>query len=113
MRRLVTGFLLAITIACGGGTHQTEAPPADAKQDAPDIAAADPQLEFFHEQLVTHGEDLQSDFGGSLLTLGMNPRDLQQDDPKHAYDEVLQKVQAVADPAVRRDMMRTFFNRTD
>ena len=35
---------------------------------------------------------------------------LQQDDAKHAYDTVLERVRAVEDASVRREMMRVFFN---
>lgn len=98
-------------LACGG-TSQPAPPQASTSSPAssPDIASADPQLQFFHEHLVVEGEDLQSAFGGDLLTLGMNPRDLQQDDPRHAYATVMAEVRKIADPAVRREMMKTFFN---
>ncbi len=102
-------------VGCGGGG--AESPPLPAAlteaQQVADIASADAHILYFHEQLVTNGEDLQSAFGGYLLTLDMNPRDLQQDDPKHAYDTVLAKVRTVADASMRREMMRTFFNSAD
>ena len=112
MRNTVIAFLLLGAVACGGAP--TSYPPRTdtPTQEAPDIASADPQVEFFHEHLVNNGEDLQSEFGGFLTTLGLSPRDLQQDDPKHAYDMVLDKVRGVEDPALRQEMMRTFFNRT-
>ncbi len=75
-----------------------------------DIASADPQVRFFHEQLIANGEDLQTEFGTDLSTLGMNPRDLQQDDPQHAYDTVMEKVRELPDAALRRSMLQTFFN---
>jgi hypothetical protein len=109
--------LATIAIGCGradrGPATRPVATTANDTQSLPDIASSDPQLKFFHEQLVDNGEDTQSEFGSDLISLGMNPRDLQQDDPKHAYDTVLEKVQHISDPALKRDMMRTFFNRTD
>ena len=51
-------------------------PPPAAAAAAPDIAAANSVTAYFHEQLVTNGEAVQSEFGSALLTLGMNPRDL-------------------------------------
>jgi hypothetical protein len=112
-------LMVAVTIAtgCGRADRGFAAQPAGREattpQPPPDIASSDPQLQFFHEQLVNNGEDTQSEFGSDLISLGMNPRDLQQDDPKHAYDTVMEKVRLVSDPALKRDMMRTFFNRTD
>src|SRR5262252_8256952 len=101
---------LFLCAGCGGtapGPRPAASEASDTTQPA-DIASSDPQLRYFHEQLVNNGEDIQSGFGSDLLTLGMNPRDLQQDDPKHAYDTVLEKVRAVSDPALKREMMRTF-----
>jgi hypothetical protein len=78
-----------------------------------DIASSDPQVLFFHEQLVANADDVQSEFGTHLSTLGMSPRDLLQDDPKHAYDTVLAKVRSVEDATLRGQMLRTFFNLAD
>lgn len=107
-------LLLALTLSSCSGTDDTSARPAPPAEERPaaDIASSDPLIQFFHEQLVANGEDIQSDFGSYLTTLDLNARDLQQDDPKHAYDTVLDKVEKIGDPALRRDMMRTFFNRT-
>jgi hypothetical protein len=66
-------------------------------------------VQYFHDQLAATGDDLTSDFGTYLSMLDMNPRDLQQDDPKHAHDVVLEKVRAVQDAALRTAMMQTFF----
>lgn len=111
----VFALIALVSFGCGNGNRQSSAPPAAVEAPAalPDIASADPRVQYFHQQLVEHGEDLESAFGGDLLTLGMNPRDLQQDDPKHAYDTVLEKVKAVDDVSIRREMMRTFFNLAD
>ena len=103
--------MLLAALACGGAPSSYPPSAETPKQEAPDIASANPQVEFFHERLVNNGEDLQSDFGGYLTTLGLSPRDLQQDDPQHAYDEVLDKVQRVEDAALRQQMMQAFFNR--
>jgi hypothetical protein len=84
-----------------------------AREQAPDIASGDPRVAFFHERLVNNGEDMQSEFGGFLTTLGLNARDLQQDDPQHAYDEVLDKVRRIEDAALRQQMMQAFFNRSE
>lgn len=108
--------LLAATIACGG--PQTSAPAADAAatpaatQPAPDIAANSASTAYFHEQLVTNGEDVQTEFGSALLTLGMNPRDLQQDTPDHAYTTAKQKLDDVKDEALKRDLTRALFGTT-
>lgn len=109
----LTVLVLAIGMtACGGDAARTAPGQSAAGAPggaAPDIAAADGATAFFHEQLVTNGEDLQSDFGSALLTLGMNPRDLQQDTPEHAYQTVLQKVQEVKDDTLRRELTRALF----
>ena len=107
---MAASFLLCA--GCGGGAPAARPAASAAGETAQpaDIASSDPQVRYFHEQLVNNGEDIQSAFGSDLLTLGMNPRDLQQDDPKHAYDTVMEKVQSVSDPALKREMMRTFFN---
>jgi hypothetical protein len=100
----------------GCSTAPQQAPPSaseTAADEVPDIASADPEVRHFHEQLVINGEELQTDFGGYLTSLDLSPRDLQQDDPQHAYDTVLDKVRKVEDPALRREMMRVFFNRAD
>jgi len=76
---------------------------------APDIAAADGPAAFFHEQLVINGEDVQSEFGSALLTLGMNPRDLQQDTPEHAYQTVQQNLQDMKDDTLRRELTIALF----
>ncbi|MDR1990017.1 MAG: hypothetical protein LBQ09_07280 [Acidobacteriaceae bacterium] len=68
-------------------------------------------MQYFHDRLAATGDDLTSDFGTYLSVLDMNPRDLQQDDPTHAYDVVLEKVRAVQDASLRGTMMQTFFNR--
>ena len=114
--KALASFLAVLAMAgCGGGNSQStqvSAPAAQTRQPS-DIASSDPPVQYFHQQLVDNGEDLQSAFGTDLAALGMNPRDLQQDDPQHAYDTVLQKVRSVEDPAARREMMETFFNRRD
>jgi len=115
-RHAAVVFVIALAAAgCGhsGGSTRPATNEANDSQPPPDIASADPQLKYFHEQLVANGEDTQSEFGTDLLTLGMNPRDLQQDDPKHAYDTVVEKVRQITDPALKREMAKTFFNRTD
>jgi hypothetical protein len=113
IRAFAASLLILVALGCGGAP--TSYPPSTdtPKEEAPDIASADPQVEFFHERLVNNGEDLQSEFGGFLTTLGLNPRDLQQDDPAHAYDEVLDKVRRVEDRTLRQQMMQVFFNRTE
>jgi hypothetical protein len=113
MRPLVFVLALLALPSCGGAPTSYPASTETARPEAPDIAAADPQVAFFHERLVNDGEDLQSEFGGLLTTLGLHARDLQQDDPQHAYDTVLEKVRRVEDASLRADMMRTFFNRTE
>ena len=100
--------------ACSPATAPAAAPAATTMDAATgENPIADPRVRAFHEQLVDNGEDLQSDFGSALLSLGMNPRDLQQDDPQHAYNTVLEKVRVVADAAERREMMLTFFGTAD
>lgn len=66
-------------------------------------------MAYFHEQLVTNGEDVQTEFGSALLTLGMNPRDLQQDTPDHAYQTAKQKLDEVKDEALGRELTRALF----
>ncbi len=78
----------------------------------PDIAASSGPEAYFHEQLVTNGEDVQTEFGSAILTLGMNPRDLQQDTPEHAYQTTMRKVEEVTDEALKRDLMRALFGPT-
>jgi hypothetical protein len=114
MKALATLLALLAMTGCGGGNSQrsTATPAAQTGQHS-DIASADPQVEYFHQQLIDNGENLESAFGTDLAALGMNPRDLQQDDPQHAYDTVLQKVRSVEDLTARREMMQTFFNRSD
>lgn len=82
---------------------------SSATQQVQDIAANSASTAYFHEQLVTNGEDVQTDFGSALLTLGMNPRDLQQDTPDHAYQTAKQKVDEVKDEALRRELGRALF----
>lgn len=106
----VTCAMLFAAGGCGPTPQSTTPAAGTQEEEAPDIASADPEVRFFHEQLVANGEDLQTEFGTDLSTLGMNPRDLQQDDPKHAYDTVIEKVRALPDAELRRAMLRTFFN---
>lgn len=103
---------LAMT-GCGSGNNQPRSAPAAQTGQPSDVTSSDPQLEYFHQQLIDNGENLESAFGTDLAALGMNPRDLQQDDPQHAYDTVLQRVRSVEDATARREMMETFFNRKD
>jgi len=114
--KALASLLAALAMAgCGGGNPQSgsSATPSAQTRQGSDIASSDSQVEYFHEQLIDNGENLQSAFGTDLAALGMNPRDLQQDDPQHAYDTVLQKVRSVEDATARREMMETFFNRKD
>ena len=113
--KALASLLAALAMAgCGGsGQPRSTASPAAQTQQPSDIASSDPGVQYFHQQLVDNGENLQSAFGTDLTVLGMNARDLQQDDPQHAYDTVLQKVRGVEDAATRREMMQTFFNRSD
>ena len=107
---LITSVVLLAGGACGTSPQSTTPATRAQEKDVSDIASADPQVRFFHEQLIANGEDLQTEFGTDLSTLGMNPRDLQQDDPKHAYDTVIERVRALPDAELRRAMLRTFFN---
>jgi hypothetical protein len=118
MPRMKTLLPLVVILACwgcGGGNPSAQPPTATDTQTSHDSATVsnDPDVQFFHDQLITNGEELQTDFGTYLSTLGMNPRDLQQDDPQHAFDTVMEKVRATDDLTLRADMMRTFFNRAD
>lgn len=111
--RAAVGILALVLAGCGGtGNRQSAAGAAGAAAATPadDHVSSNPPVQYFHEQLIANGEDLQSDFGSDLSALGMNPRDLQQDDPEHAYDLVLKRVKTVEDVNERREMMRTFFN---
>lgn len=114
MKRLGTVFLMLAIGGCGGSTtpQRTQESPA-ATEERPDVVSSDPAVQYFHEQLIANGEEPQSAFGTQLSTLGMNARDLLLDDPKHAYDLVMEKVRLVEDQALRREMMRAFFNQTD
>ena len=112
MRALASLLAVLALTGCGGSDSQPRSTEPPAAQST-DIASSDPQVQYFHQQLVDNGENLESAFGSDLSVLGMNPRDLQQDDPQHAYDTVLERVRSVADAATRREMMRTFFNRDD
>lgn len=105
-------FIAASLAACGGATPAESQPPAaqSGPAEPTDVVSSDPRIQYFHDQLIANGEDIQSDFGSYLLTLKMNPRDLQQDDPKHAYDTVLEEIRKVTDPALQREMAETFFN---
>ncbi len=116
LRQVARGLSLVVLVACAacGTDSRTSAPaqPASATgatPQAPDIAAANSVTAYFHEQLVANGEDVQSDFGSALLTLGMNPRDLQQDTPEHAYQTAKQKVDELKDEALKRDLARALF----
>jgi hypothetical protein len=111
----LASLLAALAMAgCGSGNGQSRSvAPAAQTGQRPASSSSDRPVEYFHQQLVDNGENLESAFGTDLATLGMNPRDLQQDDPQHAYDTVLQKVRSVEDAATRREMMETFFNRKD
>src|SRR6187399_1502148 len=105
--RTLTFLILALVMLGCRGAAPPPTPSSAATQETPpiaDIASADPQVRYFHEQLVIYGEDVQSEFGGYLLTIDMNPRDLQQDDPKHAYDTVREKVRKIDDASLRREM---------
>lgn len=117
LRQVARSLPLATLMACAAcGTDsrtstpaQSTTPAAAAASAAPDIAAANSVTAYFHEQLVANGEDVQSDFGSALLTLGMNPRDLQQDTPEHAYQTAKQKVDELKDEALKRDLTRALF----
>ena len=112
--RLAAALLaLVVTAACGGSGSSTQANTAlDALSSAAAVKA-DSDISAFHDQLVVNGENIQSEFGGALLSLDMNPRDLQQDTPDHAYHTVLERVRAVADPQQRADLMKALFGTTD
>jgi len=106
--------LLIGTLGCNDreqATSRTRATPAGTSGERTPAgnAPADSAVSYFHDQLVVNGEDIQSDFGGALLALGLNPRDLQQDTPDHAYQTVLQKVREIPDAAQRREMTKTLF----
>ena len=105
--------LLVACVGCGAnsGTStpaQPAASSAAAAASAPDIAA-NGVTAYFHEQLIANGEDVQSDFGSALLTLGLNPRDLQQDTPEHAYQTAKQKLDELKDELLKRDLTRALF----
>lgn len=112
--RLVAAVLaLVVCAACGGSGTAT--PQSNTALEALSSAAAvkaDSDISAFHDQLVVNGENIESDFGGALLTLDMNPRDLQQDTPDHAYHTVLERVRAVADADKRAELMRDLFGTT-
>ena len=112
LKRTLVSVAFLVCCACGSNNPRSTAPPASETQTTPvnDIASANPQVRFFHEQLIANGEDVQTEFGTYLSTLGMNPRDLQQDDPTHAYDTVMEKVRSLPDAELRRQMLRAFFN---
>ncbi|MEQ1731111.1 MAG: hypothetical protein ABL982_22305 [Vicinamibacterales bacterium] len=106
--------LLFACVACGtdsrtGAPAQPAESATGATPQAPDIAAANSVTAYFHEQLVANGEEVQSEFGSALLTLGMNPRDLQQDTPEHAYQTAKQKVDELKDETLKRDLTRALF----
>lgn len=105
---------LGVAVACGGNGAATS-PPHSAVDALASAAAVktDSDISAFHDQLVVNGENIQSDFGGALLTLDMNPRDLQQDTPDHAYHTVLERVRAVPDVQQRTDLMRALFGTTN
>jgi hypothetical protein len=90
-------------------SHTASTPPVATSATSSASTPAGGAVGYFHDRLVIDGEDVRSDFGGALMTLGMNPRDLQQDTPEHAYQTVLQKVREVPDGAERSELMRTFF----
>ena len=113
MRTLGT-LILALAIGgCGSTAPRQSGGSSTETEERPDIVSSDPAIQYFHEQLIANGEEPQSAFGTQLSTLGMNARDLLLDDPKHAYDLVMEKVRLVEDPALRREMMRAFFNRNE
>ena len=112
-RLLAAVLTLAVAAACGGSGGSTQANTAlDALSSAAAVKA-DSDISVFHDQLVVNGENIQSEFGGALLTLDMNPRDLQQDTPDHAYHTVLERVRAVPDAQQRADLMRALFGTTN
>lgn len=112
-RRLVPALALCLgLVGCGSNNRASESAPAATPASAP-AASASPgatvDASYFHDQLVVNGENIESDFGGALLTLGLNPRDLQQDTPDHAYSTTFQKVQALQDEKLRADVSRALF----
>jgi hypothetical protein len=115
--RVARGVAVVMLMACvaSGPDAPTSAPAQPAASDsgarpqAPDIAANNGVTAYFHEQLVANGEDVQSEFGSALLTLGMNPRDLQQDTPEHAYQTARQKLDELKDETLKRDLTRALF----
>jgi hypothetical protein len=114
MKTLATLALTLTLFACGG-SQEPSSPPADRAQiEHPyGVVSSDPSVQYFHDALSAAGDDLTGEFGTYLSMLDMNPRDLQQDDPKHAHDVVLEKVRAVEDPVQRARMMLVFFNRAE
>ncbi len=58
---------------------------------------------------MANGEEAGSQFGSALLTLGLNPRDLQQDTPEHAYRVTREKVDAVKDETLKRNLTQALF----
>lgn len=106
---LLTAAMAACSSNAGKAAPEQSAVAGARSGSSPDIAAADGPAAFFHEQLVINGEDVQSEFGSALLTLGMNPRDLQQDTPEHAYQTVQQQVQDVKDETLRRELTTALF----
>ncbi len=118
LRRWVPGVLLVTCVACGADSEpSTTAKPAASAEAAPastasEIAVANSAVAYFHDQLVANGEEVKSAFGSALLTLGLNPRDLQQDTPEHAYRITREKVDELKDEAMKRDMTRALFGAT-
>lgn len=115
-RFVLASLIVSSALSCGGQSEPApagaESTPSAASPLPPDIAANSASTAYFHEQLVTNGEDVQTDFGSALLTLGMNPRDLQQDTPDHAYTTAKQKLDDVKDEALKRDLTRALFGPT-
>jgi hypothetical protein len=112
MKLLFALFVALICGGCGGTDTHTPASSSQSGQLATPVSS-DPHVQFFHDQLIANGDDVQGEFGTYLSMLGMNPRDLQQDDPRHAYDTVLEKVKTVDDASLRGAMMQTLFNLAD
>jgi hypothetical protein len=108
-------ILVLLTIACGNANERTAAAEIAAGQTGQPTEATAPAtpVDYFHDALIANGDDEQTAFGGDLSVLGLNPRDLLQDDPKHAYDLTYDKVRQLEDAAERLEMMRTLFNRGD
>jgi hypothetical protein len=114
MKTLATLALTLTLFACGGSQERSSPPSDSAQVEHPyGVVSSDPAVQYFHDALSAAGDDLTGDFGTYLSMLDMNPRDLQQDDPKHAHDVVLDKVRTVDDPALRARMMQVFFNRAE